>query len=118
MKIINQQRQKFNLTLLKQGQGVAAENQAKFILTQTTITHMDSYKNSPMQRYIMTGERGYTAENLSLYHCSDNVSCKIAVSTALEEMIRDHESDLNILNPGNTHVSIGIAVGKGKVAIV
>jgi len=118
LKIINQQRQRISLTLLKQGEGIAAQNQANFLLTQTTITHLDYSRNSPMQRYMLSGERGYAAENLSLYHCSDDVSCKIALSTVLEEMTRDQEANLNILNPGITHVSIGIAVGKGKVALV
>jgi uncharacterized protein YkwD len=118
LKIINQQRQKTSLTLLKQGEGIAAQNQANFILAQTTITHLDYYKNSPMQRYFLSGERGYVAENLSLYHCSDDVSCKIALSTAIEEMTTDREANLNILNPGINHVSLGIAVGKGKVALV
>ena len=66
----------------------------------------------------MNGEVGYVAENLSVYHCGDVDACKTAINLAVDDMMKDKESQANILNPDLTHVSTGIAVGNGKVVMV
>jgi uncharacterized protein YkwD len=116
--LINDERIKFNLQPLHQGPDILADNQAKFLLTQPTLTHLDSSGNTPSERYSKTGETGYVAENLSVYHCGDIYACKTAISVAVDDMMKDKESRANILKPELTHVSTGIAVGNGKILLV
>jgi uncharacterized protein YkwD len=115
--LINNERIKFHLQPLHQGPDLA-DNQARFLLTQPTLTHLDSSGNSPSERYSKNGETGYVAENLSVYHCGDIDACKTAISFAVDDMMKDKESRANILNPELTHVSTGIEVGNGKVVMV
>jgi uncharacterized protein YkwD len=116
--LINNERVKFHLQPLHQGPDILADNQAKFLLTQPTLTHLDSSGNSPSERYSKNGETGYAAENLSVYHCGDIDACKTAMSFAIYDMMKHKESYANILNPELTHVSTGIEVGNGKVVMV
>ena len=116
--VINNERNKFHTQLLRQGAAISADNQARFLLTQPTLTHLDSSGNIPSKRYTLNGEVGYVAENLSVYHCGDVEACKTAISLAVDDMMKDKESQANILNPDLTHVSTGIAVGNGKVVMV
>ena len=116
--LINNERIKFHLQPLHQGPDILAENQAKFLLTQPTLTHLDSSGNTPLERYSKNGETGYVAENLSVYHCGDIDACKTAISFAVDDMMKDKESRANILNLRLTHVSTGIAVGNGKILMV
>jgi uncharacterized protein YkwD len=118
LSIINNERIKFHLQPLHQGPDILADNQAKFLLTQPTLTHLDSSGNTPSKRYSKNGETGYVAENLSVYHCGDVDACKTAISFAVDDMMNDKVSRANILNPKLTHLSTGIAVGNGKVLTV
>jgi uncharacterized protein YkwD len=118
-KLVNKERQKFNVQPIKEGEAIAAEKQAKYILTQPTITHLDSSGNSPRQRYLQTRETRFIGENIFIYRCEDLSSCETAISFAIEEIIKkDKEAKSTILNPNIIHLSIGIAVGKGKIAAV
>ncbi|HYT02771.1 MAG TPA: hypothetical protein VEL70_07650 [Candidatus Acidoferrum sp.] len=116
--VINNKRTKFHVQPLGEGAAISADNQARFLLTQLTLTHLDSSGNTPSKRYTLNGEVGYVAENLSVYHCGDVDACKTAISLAVDDMMKDKESQANILNPDLTHVSTGIAVGNGKVVMV
>jgi uncharacterized protein YkwD len=116
--VINNERIKFHVQPLREGAAISADNQARFLLTQLTLTHLDSSGNTPSKRYALNGEAGYVAENLSVYHCGDVDACKTAISLAVDDMMKDKESQANILNPDLTHVSTGIAVGNGKVVMV
>ena len=118
LSVINNERIKFHLQSLRQGSAISADSQARFLLTQPTLTHLDSSGNTPSKRYSNNGETGYVAENLSVYHCSDVDTCKTAISFAVDDMMKDKESQTNILNPGLTHVSTGITVGNGKIVMV
>ena len=118
LSIINNQRINFHLQPLRQGTDISADGQARFLLTQPTLTHLDSSGNSPSERYSKNGETGYVAENLSVYGCGDIDACKTAISVAIDDMMKHKESRANILNPELTHVSTGIAVGNGKVVMV
>jgi uncharacterized protein YkwD len=109
--VINNERIKFQLQLLRQGADISADSQARFLLSQPTLTHLDSSGNTPSKRYAMNGEAGYIAENLSVYHCGDVDACKTAISLAVDDMMKDNEPRSNILKPELTHVSTGIAVG-------
>ncbi|PWU79890.1 MAG: hypothetical protein DLM72_15045 [Candidatus Nitrosopolaris wilkensis] len=115
---INNERIKFQLQPLRQGADISADNQARFLLSQPTLTHLDSSGNIPSKRYAMNGEAGYIAETLSVYHCGDVDACKTAISLAVDDMLKDKEPRSNILKPELTHVSTGIAVGNGKVVMV
>jgi len=116
--VINNERTKFHVQPLGEGAAISADNQARFLLTQPTLTHLDSSGNIPSKRYALNGEVGYVAENLSVYHCGDVDACKTAISLAVDDMMKDKESQANILNPDLTHVSPGIAAGNGKVVMV
>lgn len=116
--VINNERNKFHIQLLREGAAISADNQARFLLTQPTLTHLDSSGNIPAKRYALNGEVGYVAENLSVYHCGDVEACKTAISLAGDDMMKDKESQANILNPDLTNVSTGIAVGNGKIVMV
>ena len=116
--VINNERTKFHVQPLREGASISADNQARFLLTQLTLTHLDSSGNTPSKRYALNGETGYVAENLSVYHCGDADACKTAISLAVDDMMKDVESHANILNPEMTHVSTGMAVGNGKVVMV
>jgi uncharacterized protein YkwD len=118
LNIINNKRIDFHLQPLRQGSAVSADNQARFLLTQPTLTHIDSSGNDPSRRYSESGETGYVAENLSVYHCGDIYACETAISNAVDDMMNDAVSRRNILNPDLTHVSTGIAVGGGKISMV
>jgi uncharacterized protein YkwD len=118
LSIINNERINFHLQPLRQGSAISADNQARFLLTQPTLTHLDSSGNTPSERYSKNGETGYVAENLSVYHCGDIDACKTAISFAVDDMMKDKESRANILKPELTHVSTGIAVGNGKMLMV
>src|SRR5438034_8918375 len=78
LSVINNERSKSHLQPLRQGAAISADNQARFLLTQPTLTHLDSSGNTPSKRYSKNGETGYVAENLSVYHCSDVDACKTA----------------------------------------
>jgi hypothetical protein len=112
------ERTKFHVQPLREGAAISADNQARFLLTQLTLTHLDSSGNNPSKRYALNGETGYVAENLSVYHCVDADACKTAISLAVDDMMKDVESRTNILNPETTHVSTGMAVGNSKVVMV
>jgi uncharacterized protein YkwD len=103
--VINSERTKSHVPPLREGAAVSADNQARFLLTQLTLTHLDSSGNTPSKRYALNGETGYVAENLSVYHCGDADACKTAISLALDDMMIDVESRPNVLNPELTHVS-------------
>jgi uncharacterized protein YkwD len=118
LQVINNQRLNFHLQSLREGAAISAEKQAKFLLTQLTLTHLDSSGNSPSKRYSENGETGYVAENLSIYHCGDIYACETAISNAVDDMMNDAVSKKNILNPYLTNISTGIAVGGGKISIV
>src|SRR6266702_3287 len=118
LSVVNSERIKLHLQPLRQGAAISADNQARFLLTQPTLTHLDSSGNTPSKRYSESGETGYVAENLSVYHCGDVDACKTAIGLAVDDMMKDKESQANILNPDLTHVSTGIAVGNGKVVMV
>ncbi len=118
LSIINNKRINFHLQPLRQGSAISADNQARFLLTQPTLTHIDSSGNDPSKRYSENGETGYVAENLSVYHCGDIYACETAISNAVDDMMNDGVSRRNILNPDLTHVSTGIAVGGGKISMV
>jgi uncharacterized protein YkwD len=116
--LINNERIKFHLQPLHQGHDILADNQAKFLLSQRTLTHLDAFGNTPSERYSKNNQTGYVAENLSVYGCGDIDACKTAISVAIDDMMKHKESRANILNPELTHVSTGIAVGNGKVVMV
>jgi uncharacterized protein YkwD len=116
--LINNERIKFHLQPLHQGPVILADNQAKFLLSQPTLTRLDASGNIPSERYSKSNETGYVAENLSVYHCGDIDACRTAISFAVDDMMKDKESRANILKPGTTHVSTGIAVGNGKILMV
>ena len=118
LQIINNQRLKFHLQPLRPGAAISADKQAKFLLTQLTLTHIDSSGNGPSQRYLEDHETGYVAENLSVYHCGDIYACETAISNAIDDMMNDEVLKKNLLNPDLTHVSTGIAVGDGKISMV
>lgn len=118
LSIINNERINFHLQSLREGSVISADNQARYLLTQPTLTHLDSSGNTPSERYSKNGETGYVAENLSVYHCGDIDTCKTAISFAVDDMMNDKESRANILKPELTHVSTGIAVGNGKMLMV
>jgi uncharacterized protein YkwD len=118
LQVINNQRLKFHLRPLLEGVAISADKQAKFLLTQLFLTHLDASGNSPSKRYLENGETGYVAENLSVYHCGDFYACETAISNAVDDMMNDAVSKRNILNPNLTHVSTGIAVGGGKISMV
>jgi len=118
LQVINNQRLKFHLQPLREGAAISAEKQAKFLLTQLTLTHVDYSGNSPSKRYSENGETGYVAESLSIYHCGDIYACETAISNAVDDMMNDAVSKKNILNPYLTNVSTGIAVGGGKISMV
>ena len=109
--VINNERTKFHVQPLREGAAISADNQARFLLTQLSLTHLDSSGNTPSKRYALNGETGYVAENLSVYHCGDVDACKTAISLAVDDMMKDNEPRSNILKPELTHVSTGIAVG-------
>jgi hypothetical protein len=102
--VINSERTKSHVPPLREGAAISADNQARFLLTQLILTHLDSSGNTP-KRYALNGETGYVAENLSVYHCGDADACKTAISLALDDMMIDVESRPNVLNPELTHVS-------------
>ena len=102
--VINNERTKFHLQPLREGAAISADNQARFLLTQLTLTHLDSSGNTGIKRYDLNGETGYVAENLSVYHCGDADACKTAISLAVDDMMKYAESRANILNPELTHV--------------
>ena len=118
LQVINNQRLKFHLQPLQEGAAISADKQANFLLTQLTLTDIDSSGNGPSKRYIENGETGYVAENLSVYRCGDFYACETAISNAVDDMMNDADSKKNILNPDLTNVSTGIAVGSGKVSMV
>jgi uncharacterized protein YkwD len=118
LEVINNQRLKFHLQPLHQGAAISADKEATFLLTQLTLTHLDSSGNGPSKRYSENGETGYVGENLSIYHCGDVYSCETAIGLAVDDMMKDKESGMNLLNPYLTHVSTGIAVGGGKISMV
>ncbi|MFY9872072.1 MAG: CAP domain-containing protein [Candidatus Nitrosopolaris sp.] len=118
LSLINNERINYHFQPLHQGPDILADNQAKFLLTQPTLTHLDSSGNSPSERYSKNNQTGYVAENLSVYHCGDIDACKTAISFAIDDMMKHKESHANILNPELTHVGTGIAVGNGKVVMV
>ena len=118
LSLINNERINFHLQPLHQGPDILADNQAKFLLSQPTLTHLDASGNTPSERYSKNNQTGYVAENLSVYHCGDIYACKTAISFAIDDMMKHKESHTNILNPKLTYVGTGIAVGNGKVVMV
>jgi hypothetical protein len=79
LSIINNERINFHIQPLRQGADILADSQARFLLIQPTLTHLDSSGNSPSERYSENGETGYVAENLCVYHCGDIDACKTAI---------------------------------------
>jgi len=118
LEVINNQRHKLHLQPLREGAAISADKQAKYLLTQLTLTHLDSSGNGPSKRYSENNETGYVAENLSIYHCEDVYACETALGLAVDDMMKDKGSRMNLLNPYLTHVSTGIAVSGGKISIV
>lgn len=118
LQVINNQRLKFHLRPLLEGAAISADRQAKFLLTQLTLTHLDSAGNGPSKRYLENHETGYVSENISIYRCGDFYACETAISNAVDDMMNDAVSKKNILNPVLTHVSTGITVGGGKISMV
>jgi hypothetical protein len=47
-----------------QGSDILADNQAKFLLSQPTLTHLDASGNTPSERYSKNNQTGYVAANL------------------------------------------------------
>jgi uncharacterized protein YkwD len=66
LSIINNERINFHLQPLHQGPDILADNQAKFLLTQPPLTHLDASGNTPSERYSKNNQTGYVAENLSV----------------------------------------------------
>lgn len=118
LQAINSQRLESHLHPLLEGAAISADKQAKFLLTQLTLTHIDASGNGPSKRYLENGETGYVAETLSVYRCGDFYACETAIGNAVDDMMNDAGLRKNILNPGLTHISTGIAVGGGKISMV
>lgn len=79
LSIINNERINFHFQPLHQGPDILADNQAKFLLSQSTLTHLDASGKPSSERYSKNNQTGYVAENLSVYRCGDIDACKTAI---------------------------------------
>jgi hypothetical protein len=104
LQLINKHRLEFHLHPLLEGTAISADKQAKFLLSQLTLTHLDYSGNGPSTRYLENAETGYVAENLSVYRCGDFYACETAIGNAVEDMMNDSVSRKNILNLDLTYV--------------
>jgi len=116
---VNDLRIKAEKEPLRIGHSIAADKQARFLITQQLNPgHAGPAGETPEKRYMSSGESGFLGENISVYGCSDLRTCKTAISIAIDDMLDDPQERQNIYDDRATHLSPGIEVGNRKIAIV